>query len=241
LGIEGVNMRKKHYNLLRKVVIGVPCLGAIFFAAVWTAMSQVGDAARLADATNVAFQQQDTLRTSSLESHEGVTISAKPWTQASQYKEKFPKKSPFSGGVMAVQIAIRNDSPESIKVGLDRIRLSFQLDEDNRQELQPMKAEEVADAVLRPASKDPTKTRRLPLPITTGTNKSKDFLALQTAVQNAAVPTSVVAPQSTVEGLLYFELDGQYDLLRTAHLYVPDIAVLGKDRSLTYFEIDLSR
>src|SRR5580700_1624823 len=234
-------MRKKHYNLLRKVVIGVPCAGAVFFLGGPSAMSQGGSAARATASTNVAFQQQDTLRTSSLESHEGVTISAKPWTQAAQYKEKFPKKSPFAGGVMAVQVAIRNDSPESIKVALDRIRLSFQLDEDNRQELQPMKADEVADAVLRPASKDPTKTRRLPLPITTGTNKSKDFVALQTAAQNAAVPTSVVAAHSTVEGLLYFELDGQFDLLRTAHLYVPDIAVMGKDRSLTYFEIDLSR
>ena len=239
-------MRKKHYNLLRKVVIGVPCAGAIFFAGGPSAGApserSQGDSAAGATAwTNVAFQPQDTLRTSSLESHEGVTISAKPWTQAAQYKEKFPKKSPFAGGVMAVQVAIRNDSPESIKVALDRIRLSFQLDEDNRQELQPMKADEVADAVLRPASKDPTKTRRLPLPITTGTNKSKDFVALQAAAQNAAVPTNVVAAHSTVEGLLYFELDGQFDLLRTAHLYVPDIAVMGKDRSLTYFEIDLSR
>jgi len=239
-------MRKKHYNLLRKVVIGVPCAGAIFFAGGPSAgapleRSQGGGAAGAIARTNGALQQQDTLRTSSLESHEGVTISAKPWTQAAQYKEKFPKKSPFSGGVLAVQVAIRNDSAESIKVALDRIRLSVQLDEDNRQELQPMKADEVADAVLRPASKDPTKTRRLPLPITTGTNKSKDFVALQATVQNAAVPTNVVAAHSTVEGLLYFELDGQFDLLRTAHLYVPDIAVMGKDRSLTYFEIDLSR
>jgi hypothetical protein len=170
-----------------------------------------------------------------------VTISAKPWTQAAQYKEKFPKKSPFSGGVMAVQVAIRNDSEETVKIALERIRLSFQLDDDNRQELQPMKAEEVADAVLRPAAKDPTKTRRLPLPLPTGGNKNKDFVELQNAVQNAAVPTSVVAAHSSVQGLLYFGMEGQFELLRTAHLYVPDVTVMGKDHGLTYFEIDLSR
>jgi hypothetical protein len=50
-----------------------------------------------------------------------------------------------------------------------------------------------------------------------------------------------VAPHSTVQGLLYFDLQGQFDLLSTAHLYVPDLLVLEKNRSLTYFEIDLSR
>jgi hypothetical protein len=237
MGIEGVKMIKKHYNLLRKLVIGVPCLGVIFFAGSRMAISRV--------ATPAGWRpnslQQGTLRTSSLESHEGVTISAKPWTQAAQYKEKFPKKSPFAGGVMAVQVAVRNDSEEAVKIALERIRLSFQLDDDNRQELQPMKAEEVADAVLRPAAKDPTKTRRLPLPLPTGGNKNKEFVELQNAVQNAAVPTSVVAAHSSVQGLLYFGMEGQFDLLRTAHLYVPDVTVMGKDHGLTYFEIDLSR
>jgi hypothetical protein len=40
--------------------------------------------------------------------------------------------------------------------------------------------------------------------------------------------------------LLYFDLQGQFDLLNTAHLYVPDVAIMGKDEGLTYFEIDLS-
>jgi hypothetical protein len=50
-----------------------------------------------------------------------------------------------------------------------------------------------------------------------------------------------VAPHSTVQGLLYFDLRGQFDLLSTAHLYVPDLLVMEKNRSLMYFEIDLSR
>ena len=160
---------------------------------------------------------------------------------AAQYKEKFHKKSPFAAGVLAVQVAFRNDSDQSVKVGLDRIRLSFNLDEENRQELEPMKADEVADAVLHPGGKDPTKRRRLPLPITTGADKSKDFTELKDEAQNAAVPTSVVAAHSTVQGLLYFDMQGQFDLLHTAHLYVPDVAVMGKQEGLTYFEIDLSR
>jgi hypothetical protein len=40
---------------------------------------------------------------------------------------------------------------------------------------------------------------------------------------------------------MYFDLQGQFDLLSTAHLYVPELLVLEKSRALTYFEIDLSR
>jgi hypothetical protein len=64
---------------------------------------------------------------------------------------------------------------------------------------------------------------------------------VQKQAENAAVPSSVVAPHSTVQGLLYFDLQGQFDLLGTARLYVPDVLVLEKNRSLTYFDIDLSR
>jgi hypothetical protein len=44
-----------------------------------------------------------------------------------------------------------------------------------------------------------------------------------------------------VQGLLYFDLQGQFDLLSTAHLYVPDLLIMGKNSALTFFEIDLSR
>jgi hypothetical protein len=40
---------------------------------------------------------------------------------------------------------------------------------------------------------------------------------------------------------MYFDLQGQFDLLSTAHLYIPELLDLEKNRSLTYFELDLSR
>ncbi len=228
-------MRNKHYNLMPKLVIVLPCLAGIFFMSSRAAVSQAPGARPQPGAA-----RRSLLQTSSLESHEGVTISARPWMDAAQYKAKFPKKSPFTAGILAVMVAFRNDSDASVKVGLDRIRLSFHSDDENTQELQSLTAGQVADAILRPGSKDPTR-RRLPLPVTTGGNKGKDFAELQTEAQNAAVPTSVVAAHSTVQGLLYFDLQGQFDLLSSAHLYIPDVAVMGKTEGLTYFEIDLSR
>jgi hypothetical protein len=211
---------------MRKFALTVPCFS-------------------LALATASLAQQPPQLKTASLESHEGMTISARPWTEPAQYKDKFPKKSPYAAGVLAVQVVFRNDSDQSVKVNLDRIRLTFHLDEDNREEVQPLTPEQVADAVLKPGAKDPTKRRTLPIPIPSSgapkNKKDKNWLELQKEAQEAGIPTSVVAAHSSVTGLIYFDMQGQFDLLSTSHLYVPDIAVMGKSVSLTYFEIDLSR
>jgi hypothetical protein len=218
-------MGKVYYNHMRKLTVCLPFLG-LGLAAI-----------------PGATQQPASLKTASLQSHEGMTITARPWTDAALYKEKFPKKSPYAAGVIALQVAFRNDSDDSVKVNLDRIRLSVLIDEDNRQELAPLTAGEVADAVLRPAAKAPTQ-RRLPFPLPASapkTGKDKNWTELQTQAQNAAVPTTVVAPHSTVQGLLYFDLQRQFELLNMSHLYIPDIVVMQKNRSLTYFEIDLSR
>jgi hypothetical protein len=187
---------------------------------------------------------QDSLKAASLESHEGLTVSALPWTAPSQYKEKFPKKSPFDSGVLVVQVNFRNDSDESLRINLDKIRLTVQLDEDNRQEVPSLNPEQLADAVLKPKTKDPTAKRgpRLPIPTGGGSKRGdKHWKELETQAENAQVPTSVVGPHSTVQGLLYFDLGGQFDLLQTAHLYVPQIAKMNSAGTLTYFDIDLSR
>jgi hypothetical protein len=186
--------------------------------------------------------QRAALKTASLETHEGLTISAQPWTDAALYKEKFPKKSPFAAGIVAMQVVFRNDSNESMKVSLDRIRLSFQVDEDHRQELQALTAAQVADAVFKPGGKDPSKSRsRIPLPVSIPHNNDKHWTELQRQAEAAGVPADVIAPHSTVQGLLYFDLQGQFDLLNVAHLYVPDVLMMENNRSLTYFEIDLSK
>jgi hypothetical protein len=186
--------------------------------------------------------QQPPLKTASLESHEGLTISALPWTEASQYKDKFPKKSPLTAGVIAVQVVFRNDTNESLRVNLDRIRLTVQLSDENRQEVQSLTADQLADAVLKPAAKDPTKRSRLPVPLPTSKGgRDKHWTELQTEAQNAAVPSSVLAAHSSVQGLLYFDLQNQFDLLQSAHLYIPDVAQMDRQIALTYFDVDLSR
>ena len=217
-------MRKSYYNFTRIPPRTIPILmGALLTPA-------------------VALVQQSPLRTASLESHEGLTISATPWTEPSKYKEKFPKKSPFSAGVLAVQVSFRNDSDDSIKVELARIRLTVNIDAENKQELPSLSAAELAQAVLKPGGKDPTKRQKLPIPVTIPrSGKDKNWDELQREAQDAGVPTGVIAAHSTVQGLLYFDLQNQFDLLETAHFYVPDLVFMRGNRALTYFDIDLSQ
>jgi hypothetical protein len=186
----------------------------------------------------------DPTHASIVDSHEGVTIGVEPWTQASRYKDKFPKKSPLNGGVVAIHASFRNDNEYGVKVDLKSIRLLVQINEDNRQEIAPLSAEDVADTVLLKANgKDPT-AKRVPLPIPVGKPKparDANWTSLRDACQNAAVPSSVLAAHSTVEGLIYFDLRGEVELLQTSHLYVPNLATMGENQPLSYFDIDLSR
>ena len=190
----------------------------------------------------VLAQQPATMRASVMETHDGMTIGVDPWTLPSRYKEKFSKKTPLNGGVVGIHVSFRNNTDESMRVDLKSIRLVLQLEEDNRQEISSLTAEEVADAVLlKKSPKDPT-ARRLPLPIPGSTpkpNRDKNWDNLKGECQNAGVPSTVVAAHSTMEGLLYFDLRGQMDLLQNAHLYVPNLSVMGTNQQLLYFEIDL--
>lgn len=177
------------------------------------------------------------------DSHEGVTISVEPWTHAGIYKEKFPKKSPFTGGVVALHVTIRNNSDESVKVDFQRIRLLLVLDEENRQELAPLTADDVADTVLLKGGKDPTQ-RRNPLPMPVGKpnpTRDKNWTEFRDTCQNAGMPSPVVAAGSAMDGLVYFDMRSEWDLLNSAKLYVPNLMTMSTKTPLSYFEINLGK
>jgi hypothetical protein len=220
-------MQTVNYSLMRILVAGLLILGP--------------DCSLFAQNTS---HSQAPLRDAITDSHEGITIGVEPWTAASRYKEKFPKKSPFTGGVVAIHIRVQNDNDQGIKINLQRIRLLVQIDEENRQELEPLNADEVADAVLlKDNGKDPT-SRRNPLPIPVGKprpSRDANWTALRDACQNAGVPTAVIGAHSFVDGLIYFNLRGEVDLLQTARLYFPSLTTMGTNQPISYFDIRLGK
>ena len=217
-------MKKVYYNPVRKLTFLLPFLAASLLAA-----------------SELATPQSNTLKTSALESHEGMTITARPWTDLALYKEKFHKKSPFAAGIVAIQVAFRNDSDDSMKINLERIRLNIAISEEDHQALNPLSSQQAADVIMNPSTKKLT-ARRLPFPLGgPKVGRDKKWTEVEEELRAAGVHSSVVEPHGTVQGLFYFDLQSQFDLLNTAHLYVPDIVAIEKNRSLLYFEIDLSR
>ncbi len=190
----------------------------------------------------LAAQQAPPKRAGIQDSHEGMTVGINPWTDASQYKVKFPKKSPFSKGVIALQVSFKNDTDESIRIDLAHIRLLVQLGEDDKQELESLSADDVADAVLLKSSgKDPT-ARKLPLPIPIGRSapsRDKNWTEFRDTCQNAAMPSPIVAAHTSLEGLLYFDLRGEVELLQSSRLYVPNLTMMSTKQPLSYFDIAL--
>jgi hypothetical protein len=93
-----------------------------------------------------------------------MTITARPWTDPALYKEKFHKKSPLAAGIVAVQVAFRNDSDDSMKINLERIRLNIIISEEDHQALDALSSQQAADAIMSPKIKDVTR-RRLPIPL----------------------------------------------------------------------------
>jgi hypothetical protein len=221
-------MGKVYYKRMRKAAFTIPC--AILLL--------------LPNASCPPQQPQPApMRASALDSHEGLTIGAEPLTSAEQYKPAFPKKNPFSSGILAIRVMLRNETSESIRVNISRIRLSLQLSDENRQELATLTSEDVADVVFTSKAKDPSKRVRIPIPIPTTpkAGRGKDWIELSKQAEEAGFRDGVIAPHSTAQGLLYFDLQGQVDLLSNARLYIPELVALEKNHGLLFFDIDLSR
>jgi len=227
-GIEGVEMRKVYYKRMRKAAFTLSCALLLFVPSASIPQQR---------------PQSTAMRTSALDSHEGMTVAAEPLTDAEQYKPVFPKKNPYSSGIVAIRVMFRNETPDSIRVNISRIRLSLRLEDDSRQELPTLTSDDVADVVFASKPKDPSKKTRLPFPLPSSTKvgRDKNWVELAKQAEEAGFRDGVVAPHSTAQGLLYFDLQGQTDLLSNARLYVPELVALETNHGLLFFDIDLSR
>src|SRR5438477_6705207 len=153
-----------------------------------------------------ATQQPSLLKTTSLESHEGMTITARPWTDPALYKEKFPKKSPVAAGIIAVQVVFRNDSDDSMKVNLERIRLNLILSEEEHQALYPLSPEEAADVITHPSTKNVT-SKRLHIALRgPKTGRDKKWTEVEQCISDEGGQARAGARHGPAQGLVLFVL-----------------------------------
>lgn len=175
------------------------------------------------------------------DSHQGLLIAADPYITANRYREKFGKHTPYEGGIVAIELFLRNDNDLPVRINLKTMQLLIGAPGQARQRLDPLSSEEVADRVLtKPKPKDPTP--RFPVPrIGAPRGKhDKNWEEFAGTLGSAALGTDLLPPHATTRGLVYFDIDGHYDWISNARFEIPDLAFMNDTKPLFFFEIDLA-
>jgi hypothetical protein len=169
--------------------------------------------------------------------HQDLLVAADPWADAEDYKAKFPKKSPFDAGVIAIDIYFRNDGPTPIQINLNTIRLTVAFSGQPEQNLPPLKPVEVANYMLAKDPGDPAK-RRVQLPGHSG-SVSKEMQKAIDDLRALQLSSDLVPPHGMVHGLFYFDLGGHFDWVSYCRVYVPDVKQMESDKALFFFDVQL--
>jgi hypothetical protein len=175
------------------------------------------------------------------DAHQNLLVVADPYISAERYKGMFGKKSPYDSGIVAIDVYFRNDNDAPIRLDLDTIRLVVASPDEERQRLAPLSAEEVADRVLLKAEANPSVPRRtLPFPGSgMKMGKGKDWDKMVVLLRSVALDSNILPPHATIHGLLFFDMNYQFDAIRHSRVYIPDLSFMTDNRALLFFEIDL--
>lgn len=173
------------------------------------------------------------------DTHQGVTVAADPWLQPEDYKTRFGKKTPYDAGIIAIDVYFHNDGNIPLRVNLDTIRLTLAFEGQPEQDLPPLRAEVVADYILNQSGAKKTR-RPLSLPIGGGKG-NKQMNELISVIRENQLATDVIPPKGTVNGFFYFDLGGEFDYIKSAKLYVPDLKEMETDKTLFFFDVPLNK
>ena len=176
------------------------------------------------------------------DAHDGLLIAADPYTDPTQYKARFGKKTPYEVGILAMDVYFRNDTDKPIRMDLESIRLLLAPPDVARQRFGAISVEDVADRILHKGGPNPTTPRR-PISIPgRGPNKSrnKELNELVMALRPGAFEMDILPPRSSVHGFFFFDVNHRYDWLPYAKFYVPDLKFMDTKQALLFFEVDLS-
>jgi hypothetical protein len=170
--------------------------------------------------------------------HEGVTLSADAYSDPARCKEKFGKANPYPGGILPVEIFLRNETSQPVKIDLSTVQMTVHHTTGAPQNLDWLSVKEVAAAVAYPKGPKAPHASRLPLGIPTGEDKKVDSLVA--VLQPFAFDGDVLPPQSLLHGFLFFDVDHDFSVVQKSSLYLPDATTIPGNKALLFFEVPLS-
>jgi hypothetical protein len=171
------------------------------------------------------------------DSHDGLTIQADPYTDRARSKEKFGKADPYAVGILPVEVTLRNETSNPIRVDINTIQLEVRLQSGGRQDLDWLSAEDVAALIAHPGGAGaPSRPRIAGLPIPSGDKKVDKMAEI---LKPMTLDADTVPPKGAVHGFVYFNVSHEMTLADSAVLYVPDAVMLPSRKTLMFFEVPL--
>ncbi len=170
--------------------------------------------------------------------HSGLTVSVDPYTEAARTKDKFGKANPHDVGVLPVEVFLRNDSDQPMRVNLETVQLEVTLRNGVRQEVDWLRPEEVAKLIAHPSGAADPHQKRLPLPIKIG---DKNVEKLANLLRPLTLDADVIPPKGTIHGFLYFDVSHEFSIASRSSLYVPDVSMAPGNEPLVFFEVPLRK
>jgi hypothetical protein len=170
------------------------------------------------------------------DTHDGLTVSVDPYSEAARCKQKFGKADPFPVGILPVEVIIRNETEQPLRIDLDTIQLEVHPD-SGRQDIDNLTVSEVASIVVHPEGSAEPHPRRFPIGIPASNDKKVDKLV--ELLEPFALNADVVPPMNQIHGFLFFNVNHDVSLVRNASLYVPDVTMVPSKKALIFFEVPL--
>jgi hypothetical protein len=171
--------------------------------------------------------------------HEGLSIVADPYTDAARAKETFGKANPLAVGILPIEVFIRNESSQPIRVDLNTVQLEVRMRSGPRQDIDWLPASEVAKTIAHPGGARDPQRRRLPVPVPMP-SKDKNVQKLAEILRPLALDADVIAPKSSVHGFLYFDVNHDVSVVAKSSLYVPDVVIVPTNKVMMFFDVPLS-
>lgn len=172
--------------------------------------------------------------------HEGLLVAADSCLDAEEAKQIFGKKTPYDAGILAVDVYLRNETPEAMRLNMRTIRLEVEPPGEESQKIESLSPGQVATLIIYPAgSPDPSMKRKFPTGIPMPSHDKK-VEKLAEAFKPLALDVDVIPPMGTVHGYLFFDMAHDFKLASSSLLYIPDVHVISGNKALMFYEVALA-
>jgi len=172
------------------------------------------------------------------DAHEGVTVTADSYADERRAKEKFGKANPVAVGILPVEVSLRNDTTDAVRIDMSTVQLTVHFSNGRLQDLDWLDVRDVASAVAHPKGPPAPRVRRFPIGVPSATDSKTDKMA--EILKPLALDADVIPPLGMIHGFLFFDLNREMDLAEKASVYIPNLKRITAKKPLMFFEVQLA-